>query len=72
MRTKEMCVKNLTKIVDGFLLSLSLLTLRGMNLEIEFPWIQVSFERYDGIRIPCMEKTCRCVYGGVNVTGVGA
>ena len=72
MWAKKMCVKTLTKIVDGFLLSLSLLTLRGMNLVIEFPWIQVSFERYDAIRIPCMEKACRCVYGGVNVTGVGA
>ena len=37
-------------------------------------WIQVSFECYDGVRIPYMEKTCWCLYGEIdlrNVAGMG-
>ena len=42
-----------------------------MNLVVELPWIQISFECYDSIRIPYMERTCWCVYGGIDVLDVG-
>ena len=57
-----MC-KNLTKIVDGFLSSLSLL--RGTNLVIELT------ECYEVIKILYMQKTCWCVYDGIDVRDVG-
>ena len=42
-----------------------------MNLVMELPWIQVSFECCDSIRIPYMDKTCWYVYGGIDVRDVG-
>ena len=62
-----MC-KNLTKIVDMFLSFQS--WLRGMNLVIVLPRIQVSFECYDVIQISYMEKTFWWVYRRTNVRDV--
>ena len=57
--------KNLVKIVDWFLSFLSQLC--RMNLVMVFLWIEVSFECYDGIRIPYMEKAFWYVYGRIDV-----
>ena len=51
---KQNVCKNLTKIANVFLSFL--FWLRGKNLVMELPWIQIGFECYDGIRIPYMEK----------------
>ena len=64
----KMC-KNLTEIVDWFLSFLSWLC--GMNLVTVLPWIEVSFECCNGIRISYMDKTSWCVYGEIDVRDVG-
>ena len=42
-----------------------------MNLVMRLPWIRVSFECYDRIRMPYMGRNCRCVYDRVDVRDVG-
>ena len=42
-----------------------------MNLVMELPWIQISFECCDGIPIPYMDKTYWCEYGGIEVRDAG-
>ena len=41
-----------------------------MNLVMELLWIQVSFKCYDNIQIPYIEKTCWCMYGGIDACNV--
>ena len=36
------------------------------------PWTEVSFECYEGIRIPYMEKTFWCVYDRIDIRDVSA
>ena len=36
------------------------------------PWTEVSFESYEGIRIPYMEKTFWCVYDRIDIRDVSA